>query len=516
MNVRVLIIIVCVTLLHVCHSWSLFGKRAPPRKTQSLLEHLKRGQSRLKEDVSVISVTKNECGVQLDGTRRSTYFSKELAYVDRTEFVTPQCGLETTVGRAVEAHFGLHDDVQNIHGKALPSIYIAIFLSLTKREKITGGDFAPYLKTLPSTKALQHLPVFWSNRQLDELQNSVVKSAVKARRAEWKQEHDIVIDAIRETGGSPSNDFVDVETWLWARSIIASRSFTDDDALCLVPYVDMLNHINPGQANTRGDVMKCEWLIDTEGFHLVPPEKVVVNDKPKSIEISYGSHSNPNFLINYGFSVVDDEHQMQRDKATLSFALPEQGMQHVESLWEADGCGDCHAIRRNVTVSIGDVGPMNSALSLCRVASSKGNELIDMQDKFVAEGETTSHTRDGLVPQLGATLCRSPFSVMNEIRAMEMLQQVAMDDLGRYKTTLDEDEDFLWNRRRRLFGRANHNKVNAVIVRRSEKRILNHFFNLSTLALRLLTRTDIDFETYKGMLEATLEDEEPLLAATAS
>jgi hypothetical protein len=504
-----------LTLVYCCKAWSLFdAKRAPPRSTQSLVEHLQRGPSRLNKDVSVVVVSHNECGIQFDGT----WENKELAYVDRNEFVTSQCGRETQVGRAVQTYFSLHDDIREIHGNLLPSIYIAIFLCLTRQNKVSGGIHTPYLKTLPSLEALQHLPVFWDKQLLEELQDSAVKSAVQVRRNEWDEEYHIILEALQETGGNIVADFVNLETWYWARSIITSRAFGDNkDDLCLIPYVDMMNHIGQDQADSRGDVIKCGWKIDSSGFRLVLPEDMGNNSgEAKRIEISYGDNSNSNFLMNYGFSIVEDSQQTTENKAILSLCLPlqQEADQAMEILWEADGLGDCHDVCRNVTVNIGNPGPMQSLLSLCRVASSQGPELSSMQDAFVQKGETTSQTDDGLVPQLGATLCRSPFSVSNEIRAMERLQRVASDCLCKYKTTLAEDETLLhrgFSRRRRWFGRQRdfHRLRNAVIVRRGEKQIIQHFYNVATLALSFLRMANEDFEVYKGMLGATLENDEP-------
>jgi len=223
-------------------------------------------------------------------------------------------------------------------------MYISIFLCLTKRGKHSGGAFDPYLRTLPSIQGLQHLPIFWTNRQLDELQSSVVKKAVQTRRDEWHDEYDIVLHAIHEAGGDPKVDFVDLDTWQWARSIVTSRSFTDEmrDEPCLIPYIDMLNHISPGHAESREDVIKCEWTIDSSGFRLSLPEQQRDDQPIKSLEISYGSHSNSNFLMNYGFSIVDDEYQAVHDKATLSLNLPVDGTKDVELVWEAQPQRDCH------------------------------------------------------------------------------------------------------------------------------------------------------------------------------
>lgn len=496
----------------------------------------------------MVVLSDHECGIQLlDDHQHHARVSNRatpnkanedkgelLAYIDRSEFITSKCGLETNVGRSLQTYMNLHNEIREQYRVSLPAMYMAIFLSLTHTNQLAGGLFDAYLKTLPSLNDLQHLPVFWNERSLKELQNSRVKPAIQQRRVEWAQEYEIVMDAIRETSrssGTTTADFVDLEMWCWARSILTSRAFMDDikSELCLVPYVDMMNHISTGQAASQEDVIRCNWNIDASGFRLILPNTTSytnavndasdtsVTDSSTQIEISYGTHSNSNFLMNYGFSIVGDAHQMVEDKAILSLSLNvKESTSAAEILWEADGMGNCHDICRNVTVAIGDPGSMQSLLSLCRVASCQGLELGRMTDVFVQIGEKTTQTDDGLVPQLGATLCRSPFSICNEIRAMEKLQTVAIAGLREYDTTLAEDDDLLSNgmnwRWRWFAKKRNIQRLhNALIVRRGEKQVMQHFYNLATLALRFLQVTRVDFDSYKGMLEATLETDEPIM-----
>ncbi|KAI2502193.1 hypothetical protein MHU86_12245 [Fragilaria crotonensis] len=477
--------------------WSPFGGRRsshqlPPRSTQNLIEHLVRGPSRVDKGVSVVVVSRNECGIQLErscATSTATIdvhhhyhahnnVDSELAFVDRTEFVTPQCGLETPTGRAVQEYFARHDTTRASHGGNCRPCTLPSFESDKAKETVWRSS--PYLQTLPSLEGLKHLPVFWDALLLEELQNSVVKEAVQNRRKEWEDEHKIVLAAIREAGGT-STEFVSLETWYWARSVITSRAFTDHASgeICLVPFIDMLNHISASQAVSQRDVVKCNWEIDSSGFHLLMPDDARIKDvDAKQIEISYGDHSNSNFLMNYGFSILDDSQHACENKAKLSLSLVvrhDVDQKDIEILWEADGLGDCHDVTRDVTVCVGNPGPIQSALSLCRVASAHDSELNAMKSLFLKKGEETTQTDDGLVPQMGATLSRSPFSVPNEIRAMERLQRAANDDLGKYKTTLEEDDILLhrgFSRRRRWFGRHRdfQRLRNAIIVRRGESK----------------------------------------------
>ena len=226
------------------------------------------------------------------------------------------------------------------------------------------------------------------------------------------------------------------------------------------------------------------------------------------------------------------------------------------SLWEADGLGDCHSIARNVTIGIGNAGPMESVLSLFRVASAQQGELSTMKANFMEREERTDQCEDGLVPQLGATVCRMPFSVPNEIRALHLLQEATRAALGRYLTTFEQDSDMLLSSRRTweiLNRRMKPSPVSllqsiwrtkslssrrkkkrdatpddddsesqwrhAVTVRREEKKILRHYFQLASIGLNFLEYYSSDsdgecdnaeyFETYKGMLEASLQDQEP-------
>jgi hypothetical protein len=488
---------------------SLF-RTSRAQSARSLVKHLKQGRSRIAKDVSVVALGHNECGIQL---KKGASSAKEVVYVDRQEFLTSKRGLETTVGRTVQRYFARHEDIHETHGDFLPSIYIAIYLCLHQEGKLPRDQFSLYMETLPSPEALQHLPLFWSQDMLQELQCSVVKEAVDTRRREWEEEYTVVREALTEANLSEDEFPARLDLWYWARSICTSRGFTDQsaDEVCLVPYVDMMNHI--GDDEDVNDVIKCSWKIDSSGYHLMLPEeeKNAPPDSSTRLEISYGTHSNADLLINYGFSLLDEDgHRLGYEKAMISLRLPESvNGAGAEALWEADGMGDSHDVSRNVTVFIGGIGPMQSVLSLCRVASTKEEDLSTMREAFLKRGETTPQTEDGLVPQMGATLCRSPFSINNEIRAMQMFQRSTRDGLQRYATTLAQD-DLLLSR-----SDISHQLRNALTLRRGEKQILQHFNALAALALQFLERTD-DFETYKIMLEVSLMNEEmnkhPLLS----
>ena len=463
--------------------------------------------------MEVVSLTPREFGIQYHRPKNTSGQEIELAWIDRKEFITPEGGEATVVGQALKAYLlGAHTDLMK--PITLRSMNLAIFLCVTKNQP--GGVFDEYMQTLPSISALQHLPIFWSEASLRELQGSRIREVVLERKHEWEEELKIVHAAMDHQS---STFDCDIGTWCWARSIITSRAFSDGPAsLCLVPYVDMLNHCGAaGEAGlSNAGVIKGEWLIEEGGFRLTLSRDATVTtagndpDTCSKVEIAYGTLSNAECLVNYGFAILDDVNQTPHDTCLVSLNLNQSvSTAQQQQLWEQDGVN--HTISRNVSLSIGNPGPVESLLSLCRVACCQQMvELHDMTALFVERGARTSQTDDGLVPQMAATLSRIPFSVANELQAMSMVRQLTLHQLSMYKTTLSQDN--LWLQRRRgLWNRPalDNNIRNAVIVRRGEKRVLQHFCNIASICVAFLSQPSVNFDEYKDLLEGTLESDCP-------
>ena len=521
-------------------SWSLFPSSYRVRRAKSLLRRLKTGKSRIHPDIAVVSVGGgDECGIQFrhrerrrihtTASKTGTRNNGEVIFVDRDEFLTPQSGLETPVGQALQAYLSRPENVIQAHPEKLPQIYLAVYLTMYKRRllpSIPATTEADYLDTLPSDFGLQHLPIFWEDKMLEELQCSAVKQGVTERRREWIQEFLMVRSATKDASLPIGFQAIELEEWFWARSIVTSRAFTDPSSNgdpCLCPYVDMMNHVTATQSQSSASLMRCTWEIDSDGYHLrLPTTKKDDNlGVWTKLEISYGSHSNGHFLMNYGFSIPDDIDQVAADLATLQITLPENvHTDDTEAIWEADGLGDCHMVSRNVTVGIGGcTGPMESVLSLCRVASTQNQELPKMKKRFMERGMRTIQTEDGLVPQMGATLSPFPLSISNEKRALQMLKVVTQSALNNYETTIEEDNGILQGGEEETPGTSKYDfehdttqRSNAITVRRGEKIILQHYSSLASIGLNFLeSSTTIDFEIYKRMLEASLEDPQPFV-----
>ena len=583
-------------------------KQQPPRHVQSLMDHLTSSEnkkssgfsskSKLNKRLSVVSLTKNECGVKFQ-TSSSSSLSKEdrieeeveeeeIAWINRKEFITPECGKQTTIGKALTEYLRKNEDVQKEYNDILPSVYVAIFLCLNHvsgtNDKQTMNDaafretaqkFTEYMDTLPSTEELQHLPVYWNLENLEELQGSPLYHGIKERRSDWFDEYNLVLNATKTFAIEEKRSLLqfDFDTWCWSRSIITSRGFTDrcsssatttktagsSSSLCLVPFADMMNHCN-SESFDSDEILRCSWEIRNDGFHLNMPttspgsskrdDDENANQKSKEVEISYGTNSNSALLLNYGFALLDDSHaQTCLESAVVPMKLLQptttelsssysttKDIEMIADMWERDGLGSPYDISRNITLSISNPGAAETLLSMCRVACCQDcHELRQMQQEFVKRGETATQQTtafDGLVPQMAATLCRLPFSIDNEIRAMKRFLQLILDQLSGYKTSIVEDDALLVDTK---VARTNSLRLrNAIIVRRSEKRVLAHFCALAQLSLTYLyneyyknkdTQDDdsnineeqsdktsgVDFDMYKGLLDATLANQVPLI-----
>jgi hypothetical protein len=351
-----------------------------------LMRHLQANNSgcRFAKGMEIVALegSDSERGVHFSGKASP---GDELAFIPFEEFVTSAYGKGTMVGRCLAGYLEDHPKDKDALEHVLQSIYIAIYLCLSSRingdnTHIIHPQHQPYLDTLPTREELSHIPAFWSSAALDKLEGSPVKEGIQQRRSQWEYEYGLICQALpflREksealTGNNSDSDtasdialFADFGSYTWARSVICSRAFDlpiKGGGICLVPFVDMLNHhVAPSttkatpelstllnrahQDETEGGsapARKCNWHLDENGFFLTAPfptSEHYDNTWPKHglplqlsseewkwdgkanpfpIEISYGSHSNGQLLMNYGFSVLKDESQSPLEQVSAA------------------------------------------------------------------------------------------------------------------------------------------------------------------------------------------------------
>lgn len=415
-----------------------------------------------------------------------------LVWIPRSEFVTT-ADAESIADR---------DDVVAVAAEVAdgdPERLLAAFVG-SLRVGAVPDDVAvrraAWRDSLPSPRALSHLPHNWPPRARRALlEGTSVGEVVERRLLAWTEEHAAIIErASASSSERRRRRRLDLPTWIWARSVVASRAFRDDTvtdryAPVLVPLLDMLNH-NAGPTNPEG---RCAWDFDEEGLSLTrTPADDVARASVGSIatltplEISYGTHGNDGLLSEYGFAVDDGDHDASRDRVVVPVVVDASSFE--------------------VRVGIADEGSIRSLLSACRVAvRADEDEAEAMERAFDRERERLPFDP----PSTPATLCRAPLSEANERATMTELRRVAEDRLGRYPTSTTEDEELLETTTTRDYSSwwedpTDPRVRSAVIARRGEKRILIHLRALANTALNLLSRDDVDFDGAYRELETML------------
>lgn len=181
----------------------------------------------------------------------------------------------------------------------------------------------PYLDILP--RRLAHIPMFWSDSDLLFLKGSPVLTAVETKRQEivkdfkvlqdmaetkYKLSIDGVIDAdpfmqeaITAIKSATPADFAIAEMTVCSRAFeVCGAGKGGRSARCLVPLADMLNTALPHTCDVDFKVLNGDNNEKEFVMHAMQPLKAA-----QQIFDSYGYKSNHRYLLNYGFSFVDNE-----------------------------------------------------------------------------------------------------------------------------------------------------------------------------------------------------------------
>lgn len=309
--------------------------------------------------------------------------------------------------------------------------YLAAYLL---QEKYAADSFwAPYIATLPVS--FPQIPLFFGSGELALLEGSFVRGKIEERRSALAEEYQDLRQRV------PGFDRFTWEDFVWAHLTVNTRGFGMEfygrETYCLVPMADMLNHRHP---------QETAWTYDdgANGFVLTADKDFAAGD---SVHDSYGCKCNGELFLHYGFCLEENEDNRAQIRfggrsASLSDAsLPDRTFYVVASL--------AHKNTRKM-------------LSFLRLTCASGDE------------ETP--------PATGAEEEIGPVSLPNETRSLLALAAACTEALGRFPTSLEEDEALLQDR-----GLTRHAR-NAILMRRGEKRVLHYFLDLANAAVPWLCR----------------------------
>ena len=306
---------------------------------------------------------------------------------------------------------------------------------LTELDKGVNSKWKYYFDFLPVS--YNNFPTFYGEKELSLLKGTQFLELIKKKKREMKEDYDLLTNII------PGYTKYDFNLFKKMREVISSRVFgvtikgKKNDIIA--PYADMLNHKRPRQTH---------WNFDDESNSFIIRG---VSNVKKGQEVfdSYGIKCNSRFLLNYGFTVENNED----NEFKIILILNESSPLFKEKMIFLGG--------KNYTKKFSLV--INNA-----------------ESKITPFFVNTS----------------KPISVENEIILFNKIKELMKNYLSKYPTTLEYDIDYLNKNRKKM----DFNEYNCYIIRIGEKKILNYYLNMANDILQLLNMNKSDVKKlFKNM-----------------
>ena len=308
---------------------------------------------------------------------------------------------------------------------------------LTEIDKGNESKWKYYFDFLPVS--YNNFPIFYGEKEISLLKGTQFLELINKKKREMKEDYDLLIKEI------PGYDKYDFNLFKKMREVISSRVFgvtikgKKNDIIA--PYADMLNHKRPRQTHWNFDDSCNAFVI-----------KGVSNvKKGQEVFDSYGIKCNSRFLLNYGFTIENNEDNEFKIVLTLNETSPlfKEKMEFLQN----------------------------------KTFSKKFALVINNKSNF-KEVDTSK-----------------PISIPNEIILFTKLKELMKSYLSKYPTTLEYDTEYLNKNKKKM----EFNEYNCYIIRIGEKKILNYYLNMSNDILKLLNTNKSEvkklFKNLSGKLE---------------
>jgi histone-lysine N-methyltransferase SETD3 len=256
-----------------------------------------------------------------------------------------------------------------------------------------------------------------------------------------------------------------------SRCIISSRVFgitihnVKTDAL--VPFADLLNHRRPRQTQWFYDDIKDAFIVQA------------IEDIDKGMEIfdSYGKKSNARFLLNYGFSIENNETSEYNltINSTDTMGLDEDNWPMIElkkNLFKNEDFSKSF----NLTINFQE-SQILELINFLRFLTFDGD--INYLKKAIISAKNT------LSPDMSINYYFFyPVNKTNEINVLKYLKNLCEKALQKYPTTLYQDQTiYNENKNNKDF---NFNYRNCLLLVMSEKKVLIYYIEFCNYCLKLL------------------------------
>jgi histone-lysine N-methyltransferase SETD3 len=378
--------------------------------------------------------------------------------------ITVEMGKDTPVGKLIMS--------SNLDLDAPKHIFLMLYMLIDRKNP--DSFFKPYYDVLPPT--LHNMPIFWDKDELRYMEGSYLLSQIDERNHAIESDY----EAICQLDPTFAN-VCTVDEFKWARMCVCSRNFglivNGMRTAALVPYADMLNHFRPRET---------KWQFDdsSQSFTVTAIQTIGAG---LEVYDSYGQKCNHRFLLNYGFSVENNEEPdgFNPNEVPILLQLQPDDPLYEEklALWRREST----SFYRRVRVCISDNENTRLMLALLRIIEADREELSMLM-------RSPDGSNGGYRSVYNA---HTPVSVRSELKVLATLQNICQSYLEKYPTTLENDCVALATGNIPLFS----NERNALIQVKGEKEVLHFFLEFAQTGTRLLY-----MKAGSGEFEAGLEE----------
>ncbi|KAF1950969.1 SET domain-containing protein, partial [Byssothecium circinans] len=160
----------------------------------------------------------------------------------------------------------------------------------------------PYFECLP-TKDEMTTTLWFEEKDMEYLEGTDLYQATREKMTELVKEYEDTVAALTRLGIKPERDKLSYELYLWAVTIMSSRSFVSTYMLpelktfpILFPVIDILNHTTEA---------KVDWTFQDGSFTVavVEQESICPGDQ---IFNNYAPKQNGELLLGYGFAILNN------------------------------------------------------------------------------------------------------------------------------------------------------------------------------------------------------------------
>ena len=317
-----------------------------------------------------------------------------------------------------------------------PSHCILSYFLLKEIEKGEKSKWYYYFQFLP--KSYLNFPIFYTEKELNILEGTKFKKLINEKKEEIKKDYKILCQKIELFSQYSIEQFCKI------RCIISSRLFgliikgKKNDIIA--PFADLLNH-------KRSRDTKWFFSENENYFGIIALKNI---NKGFQVYDSYGRKSNLRYLLNYGFTIENNED----DDIQIQISL------------------DSKCINFQQKINLVSIFPKRIFYLSKNIEDIQTFQFFSFVRLLIYDGNIENVNFN------------FPISFQNEIQVLKKIIEIINLELMNYNKSLNEDLLYLKENKSKI----SFNEYNCYIIRISEKDILNYYIIMCEKCINLFEK----------------------------